>query len=337
MSDLQAVLVGAGGMGRAWARALAANPDVRLVSWVDLLTERVADGIKAVGLSDVAIEEHFEGALLHNRPDFVVDAAVPDAHYEITRHCLDQGVPVLGEKPMAATFEEARDLVMFSERSSTLFVVSQNRRYNTRLAAFKDLISEHLGGVGQLNAEFYRAPHFGGFREEMGSPLLVDMAIHTFDAARYVSGADPVSVLCSEFNPEWSWYRGAASAVAEFEFTGGARFSYQGSWCAPGLETSWDSSWRAIGPLGSATWDGGGNPVAEVLRPGANGAGGEHIEAAPATISGDGISGTLADFVKALRTGEKPMTECHDNIKSFAMVVAALESSRSGRRVAVEA
>ena len=31
------------------------------------------------------------------------------------------------------------------------------------------------------------------------------------------------------------------------------------------------------------------------------------------------------------------MNECHDNIKSFAMVMAALESSRSGRRVAVEA
>jgi hypothetical protein len=31
------------------------------------------------------------------------------------------------------------------------------------------------------------------------------------------------------------------------------------------------------------------------------------------------------------------MTECHDNIKSFAMVFGALESSRRGRRVAVEA
>jgi predicted dehydrogenase len=337
VSGFRAVLVGAGGMGRAWARAMAANPDVQLVGWVDLFTERVAEGIKVVGLSDVAIGQHIEGALLQDQPDFVVDAAVPEAHHGITRRCLEQGVAVLGEKPIAATFDEARDLVACAERTSTLFAVSQNRRYNARLAAFKGLICEHLGGIGQLNAEFYRAPHFGGFREEMDSPLLVDMAIHTFDAARYVTGADPVSVLCSEFNPRWSWYRGAASAVAEFEFTEGIRFSYQGSWCAQGLETSWDASWRAIGPVGSATWDGGGNPVAEVLRPGANGAGGEHIEAPPAKISGDGISGTLADFVKALRTGEKPMTECHDNIKSFAMVFAALESSRRGRRVDVGA
>ena len=260
MSPLRAVLVGAGAMGRAWAGAIANNPDVSLVGWVDLFTDRVAEGIEAAGLSDVAIEESIEPALVKLSPDFVVDVAVPEAHHDITRYSLEQGVAVLGEKPMAANLEEARDLVRLSERTSTLFVVSQNRRYNPGLAAFKRLVGQRLGGLGQLNAEFYRAPHFGGFRDEMDSPLLVDMAIHTFDAARYIAGAVPVTVQCTEFNPPWSWYRGAASAVAEFEFDGGIRFSYEGSWCAEGLQTSWESSWRAIGALGSATWDGSSQP-----------------------------------------------------------------------------
>ncbi|HXW80328.1 MAG TPA: Gfo/Idh/MocA family oxidoreductase [Acidimicrobiales bacterium] len=337
MSPLRAVLVGAGGMGRAWAREIASDPDLSLTGWVDLFPDRVAEGIEAAGLTDVAVEESIEPALAKLSPDFVVDVAVPEAHHDITRRCLEQGVPVLGEKPMAANLDQARDLVQLSERTSTLFVVSQNRRYNTGLAAFKSLVEQHLGGIGQLNAEFYRAPHFGGFRDEMDSPLLVDMAIHTFDAARYIAGSGPVSVHCTEFNPPWSWYRGAASAVAEFEFEGGIRFSYQGSWCAEGLQTSWESSWRAIGAVGSATWDGSSRPVAEVRKPGSSPGEFERVEAAPVTVSGLGIAGSLTDFVKALRTGEVPMNECHDNIKSFAMVMAALESSRSGRRVAVEA
>jgi predicted dehydrogenase len=336
MSPLRAVLVGAGGMGRVWARTIADNPDVSLVGWVDLFEDRVAEGIEAVGLSNVAIEGDVDAALVDLVPDFVVDVAVPEAHHEVTRRCLERGVAVLGEKPMAATLEEARDLVERSERSSTLFVVSQNRRYQAQLAAFKNLIADRLGGIGHLNAEFYRAPHFGGFRDEMDSPLLVDMAIHTFDAARYISGADPLSVSCTEFNPPWSWYRGAASAIAEFEFTGGAHFSYQGSWCAEGFETSWESSWRAIGASGSASWDGASTPVAEVRARDAAGPVLERIEAPLVAIAGEGIAGSLADFVKALRTGEVPMNECSDNIRSFAMVMAALESSRSGRRVAVE-
>lgn len=323
-------------MGVAWARAIADNPDVSLVGWVDLLEDRVTEGIEAVGLVDVAIENDLGVALAKLSPDFVVDVAVPDAHHEVTMLCLEQGVAVLGEKPMAASLEEARELVGCSQRTATLFVVSQNRRYNTGITAFKALVAQDLGGVGQLNAEFYRAPHFGGFRDEMQSPLLLDMAIHTFDAARYISGADPLSVFCSEFNPPWSWYQGAASAIAEFELTGGIRFSYQGSWCADGLETSWESSWRAVGPLGSASWDGFASPIADVLKRGSEGRSIERVEATPVAITGDGIAGSLADFVKALRTGVAPMNECSDNIKSLAMVMAAVESSRTGRRVAIE-
>jgi predicted dehydrogenase len=338
VSQLRAVLVGAGSMGRAWARTVTAHPDVALVGWVDLYTERVADGIEQLGLNDVAVEGDLSTALAELAPDFVIDVAVPEAHHDITAHCLDSKVAVLGEKPMASNLDEARDLVRRADASSTLFVVSQNRRYNAGLVAFRELTGR-LGVLGQLNAEFYRAPHFGGFREEMDSPLVLDMAIHTFDAARYLVGSDPVSVYCDEFNPPWSWYRGAASAVAEFEFANGVRFSYEGSWCAQGQETSWDSSWRAVGAQGSAVWDGTGNPVAEVRPSDGDGAALERLEATPGAIAGEGIAGSLADFVRALRGGsdDLPMNECHDNLKSFAMVVAALESSRSGERRPIEA
>ena len=324
-------------MGRAWGRAVNDNPDVDLVGWVDVVEERAHEAVEALAAGSVAVEGDVGAALTSLSPDFVVDVSVPEAHYEVTATCLQKAVPVLGEKPMAATMEEARQLVELSEQCSTLFVVSQNRRYNAGLAAFRELVVTRLGGAGHLNAEFYRAPHFGGFREEMESPLLLDMAIHTFDAARYVTGTDALSVACSEFNPPWSWYRGAASAVAEFEMTGGLRFSYQGSWCAEGFETSWDSAWRAVGPLGSALWDGAGDPVAEVRPDGCTSPGAARVEAPAVAIPGRGIAGSLADFVRELRTGEAPMGECHDNIRSLAMVFAALESSRTGQRVAVDA
>ncbi len=39
--------------------------------------------------------------------------------------------------------------------------------------------------------------------------------------------------------------------------------------------------------------------------------------------------------MNALQTGATPMGECHDNIKSLAMVFAAIESSATGKRVPV--
>jgi hypothetical protein len=48
-----------------------------------------------------------------------------------------------------------------------------------------------------------------------------------------------------------------------------------------------------------------------------------------------GIAGSLEEFLIALRTGRVPNGECHDNIQSFAMVCAAVESSNRGERVTI--
>jgi predicted dehydrogenase len=47
------------------------------------------------------------------------------------------------------------------------------------------------------------------------------------------------------------------------------------------------------------------------------------------------IAGSLREFLNALRTGQTPQGECHDNIKSLAMVFAAIESARTGNRVEI--
>jgi predicted dehydrogenase len=227
-------------------------------------------------------------------------------------------------------------MVAASERAGKLYMVSQSRRYDPRLHALRKLIVEQTGPLGILNSDFYIGAHFGGFRDEMQSPLILDMAIHTLDAARYLSGADPVSVYCDEFNPPWSWYKGDACATAIFEMTGGLRYTYRGSWCSEGRHTSWEGEWRAVGPHGTATWDGHGAPVADVVVETEE----FFSKTEPRSVPVDeamprGIAGSLRDFLHALETGTTPMGECHDNIKSLAMVFGAMESARTGQRVSL--
>ncbi|MGH2347694.1 MAG: Gfo/Idh/MocA family protein, partial [Chloroflexota bacterium] len=247
-----------------------------------------------------------------------------------------RGLPVLGEKPMAATMAQARDMVAAAERAGKLYMVSQNRRYDHNLAALRRLIVEHTGPAGILNADFYMGEHYTGFRREMPSPLLVDMAIHTFDAARFLTGADAVAVYCLEFNTPWSWYKGNASATAIFEMSNGAVFTYRGSRSSDGCHTSWDSRWRAVGPHGTAVWDGEGVPAAEMVAEHTEPiARFRHIEGTPDRTAATGIARTLQEFLRALRTGETPSCECHDNIHSLAMVYAAIESAATGQRVTI--
>jgi predicted dehydrogenase len=332
---VKVLLVGAGGMGQAWARTLDKSDRCDLVAWVDTRLDAAAQAAQTLELSGIVCGVDLVSTADATKPDFVVDVTSPQAHREVTLQALGLGLPVLGEKPMAPTLEEARDMVAASQRSGKLYMVSQNRRYAPGIRALRSTIEGKLGTLGILNADFYIGAHFGGFRDEMESPLLLDMAIHTFDQARYLSGCDAVSVIAEEFNPEWSWYKGKASASVTFEMTGGLRFSYRGSWCAEGHPTSWDGDWRAVGSCGSAQWIRDGEVVVDLV----SGNEGFHHSTErfvePPASGLLGIDASLADFLDALESGEQPATVCHDNIKSLAMVFAAKASADSGTRVKV--
>ncbi|MCI2424200.1 Gfo/Idh/MocA family oxidoreductase [Saccharopolyspora sp. K220] len=319
---LRLVLVGAGQMGQAWLRAIDRCPLVETVGVVDL---DVAAAQAAAPPGAVAGDSLSE-VVGRRAADAVVNVTVPAAHLPVTLEAFGLGLPVLGEKPLAATLPEAVALVRAAETAGELFMVSQNRRFHPGLWELKRQVAR-LGRVGVLAHEFFKAPRFGGFRDAMAHPLLLDMAIHNFDAARFLLDADPIAVYCEEYNPAWSWYQGDAATTAIFEMTGGARFVYTGSWCSPGLETSWNSEWRVSAEHGAARWDGAGDPQVE-----SNGGGAERsVDGYP----GDNLLGSLTLFVRALRTGQPPMSDGRDNIRSLAMVHAAIASAAKGSRVQV--
>ena len=216
-------------------------------------------------------------------------------------------------------------------------MVSQSRRWVPRHEALSRMASGgRVGELTTLNCDFFMACHFGGFRDEMESPLILDMSIHHFDLARYVSGKDPVAVYAHEFNPRGSWYAGDVAASCIFEMSDGVVFTYRGSWCAEGMHTSWQGNWRIIGERGTILYEQDQPPVAQVVA-GKAGFTRELKEAKPPkeTMKYEGMHGALRAMLAFLRSGTAPQTECHDNIKSLAMVFGAMESARKGRRVKI--
>lgn len=322
------LLVGAGGMGRRWVGAVAAVGGAELAGIVDLDAEaasKAAALAAELGLGRVPTGTGVSELAAATGAEAVLDVTVPPAHHPVTTEALFAGLPVLGEKPAAQTVAETLSLAAAAEVTGELFMVSQSRRYNRRFARLRAL-AHALGEIGSVTHTFAKAPRFGGFRDAMEQPLLVDMAIHQFDMSRALLGRDPVSVYCESYNPPWSWYAGDAAANAVFEFEGGVRFAYSGSWCAPGAETSWNGDWRVSAADGTALWDGDHRPTAERGD-------GAAVEVPGPEDGIEDVEGALAEFVAALRGGPVPQGEVHDNVVSLAMVEAAVRSAETGRRV----
>ena len=340
---MRALLVGCGAMANGWIRAIKEDSqvadNVEIAGLVDVDRARAEALAGNHDLKTVSLHTSVEEALQAETVDAVFDITPPVARANVVRAALWAGKHVLSEKPMANSMSEAIELGKLAEESGRIFAVTQNRRYSTgirRAAAF--LRSGGIGTVTGLHADFFLGPHFGGFREEMDHVLLLDMAIHTFDGARFLAGSDAQRVFCVEVNPAGSWYAHGASAFATFEMDEGAVFSYRGSWCAEGARTAWDSSWRITGSEGTLIWDGESHVAA-------------FADAGPAAFLRDteeltvpelpddketrGHASVIASFVEAVASGTPPETDYTDNIKSIGMVFGAIESAEKGHPVDV--
>lgn len=336
------VLVGCGAMSKTWLEAARAVDKLSIVGLVDVDLSRAQARAAEFRLDAAVVGDSLEAVLQETRPDAVFDIVVPAARSQVALTAIDHGCHVLTEKPLAATMDEARAIIAAAQHAKRIHAVVQNRRYIAPLRRIRRLLKTGvIGRPTSIHAEFFLPPHFGGFREEMDHVLLLDMAIHTFDAARAMTGLEALHVYCREWEPRNSWYHQGSSAAAIFEMSEGALFTYRGSWCADGMKTSWESSWRIVGERGSVTWDGFDNINAEVADATERDGLFSRTRAVeiPPLDTADAIGGHLGvmrQFVAALEGGPAPETSGADNLKSLAMVFGAIRSAETGSRVPIE-
>lgn len=335
MDKKKVLLVGCGGISELWLQAIAAMDDVEVVGLADHARENAEEKAQKHEIPMERVYTDLEKALDETQPEIVFDCTVPEARQAVTGRALERGCHVLCEKPLGDSMEAAQTIVRLSREKGRVCAVMQNRRFDRnirRLKAF--LLSGAIGQVTTVHCDFFIGAHFAGFRVEMPHVLLLDMAVHTFDAARFITGARPLSVFCKEWNPPASWYSRDASALALFEMSDGIQYSYRGSWCAEGLSTTWESEWRIIGTEGSVWWNGGDIFKAEKVTA----AKGflfqtESVDVPDADLPNAfaGHAGCIRDFLDALDAGRAPETLCTDNIISFAMTQFAIASSDQGQ------
>lgn len=337
-SSIRTILVGCGKMSSAWLKAALSISNVKIVGLVDVIEAAAREQATTYKLTDAIVATDLETVLQQTDADAVFNCTIPEAHYTVTMQALAHGCHVLSEKPLADSMEHAREMVETAQRAGKIFAVIQNRRYDPnirRMASF--LSSNALGPLTTVNSDFYIPAHFGGFRDHMPHVLLLDMAIHSFDAARLLTGADPVSVYCHEWNPAGSWYDQDASALAIFEMSNGLVYTYRGSWCANGLPTSWECDWRFIGQDGSATWDGGSRTQAQLVES-LDGFSPTYRNVEIPAYSNENIAGhagVINEFFDCIEHGTQPETSASDNIKSLAMVFGAIKSAETGQKTTI--
>jgi predicted dehydrogenase len=326
--------VGVGGFGSVWLGALGGE------AVHDALVDRDAAALAAaaerIGVAPDRCFTDLDAALAANGADMALVVVPPSAHRPVAERCLESGLPVLVEKPLAGSREDSVALVQAARRTGRQLAVSQNYRYRPVIETARQVVaSGRLGRLGQARIEFRHHYDFRGtFREAMEHPLLLDMAVHHFDLIRFVCRLEPLRVSAWSWNPPWSQFAGDASAVCVFDMDGGARVVYEGSWHPRAQFTDWNCRWLLEGEGGYLIVDGDRVLLGEGLDP--------HLVEPPAPVELPLVelerqdqAAVVSDFMRAVRAGEAAPTAAADNLRSLEMVFGAVESAQLGRPVAL--
>lgn len=333
---MKVIQVGMGGMGNAWLNTVLQSPEVEFAGFVEVNDQIAAEQIAKYGLDARHVYPSLAAALHDVKADGVINVTPPQFHREVSVTALEAGVAVLSEKPLAGTLADAQAIVDKANQTGVLHMVTQNYRYHQPCHTLKTVLSSgQLGAIGAVTVEFFKGPHFGGFRDEMPYPLIIDMSIHHFDLMRYFLDSDPVSVYGRSWNPPWSWYKGDASASVSLQFGSGSVVAYNASWCSQGQETAWNANWRFECEQGVVTLK---DDVVSIQRisgvePGTGFRANlyDALTAVPAVaMERQSQSYLLHEFYEAVTQGKMPVTTCQDNIKSLGIVFDVVQSFASG-------
>jgi len=127
---LRAAVIGVGYMGRFHAQKLAACDGATLVGVVDANPARAAEIAREVGT-----QPHVEYRALLQRIDAAAVAVPTEMHYRVVRDCLEAGVHVLVEKPLARSVAEADRLLALARKKRLVLQVGHLERFNPAFRA----------------------------------------------------------------------------------------------------------------------------------------------------------------------------------------------------------
>src|SRR3954470_3186782 len=181
---LRVGVVGVGIMGSNHARVYADLPGVSLVGVADpdpRQRDFVSGALGCAAYADV------EG-LLADGIDAVTIAAPTHLHRELAVACINRGVHVLVEKPIASSVAEGRAIIAAGRRAGVTLMIGHVERFNPAVEAIKDAIRDE----DILSIAITRVGPFPPRMSNVG--VVIDLAVHDIDLIRWFTNSEIVEV-----------------------------------------------------------------------------------------------------------------------------------------------
>lgn len=329
-------------MGHKHADIIARNGSAELVSVADPATTAFAEKYRIPHF-------HSHQALLDaGGVDALIVANPNSCHVTTARDCLDAGLPVLLEKPIATSYAEGAQLLRAAEATGIPILMGHHRRHHPSVKSAKELISR--GDLGRLVAisgtwftkkpdDYFDQP----WRVQPGGGVMLINLVHDLDLLRHLCG-EIVSVQARTSNAVRNLaVEDTASVIVEFENGALGSFIISDSVVAP---WGWDQATEddpnfPFNPTISCYRIAGTHGALELPQLAKFHHEGVSDWANPLSLSfapkgpGDSYSNQLEHFIDVVRGVAMPHVSVSDGARSLAVIEATHRAADTGRTVLI--
>ena len=200
MSKMPVAIIGAGYWGPNLIRNFNSCPLTEVVAVCDTNPTR----LEAMGRSlPNARMVHGLGELLEGSPlpEAVAIATPVSTHFSLAKKCLEAGLHVMMEKPLAASTHEAATLVKLAEKQGRVLMVDHTYLFSNAVRLIKKIVS--AGDLGELYYIDSVRINLGLFQRDIN--VIWDLAPHDLSIVDYVLESEARSISawgCSHANED---------------------------------------------------------------------------------------------------------------------------------------
>ncbi len=143
---LKAAVIGTGGISKEHLNFLQKSERAHLVGVCDLSPAAANYACQRFGADSAYLD--YRQMLEKAKPDVVHVLTPPQTHKSIATDCLEAGVHVICEKPIAPTYAEFKELWSISQNCERHIIEDQNYRFNEPILAIEQLVA--AGTLGEV-------------------------------------------------------------------------------------------------------------------------------------------------------------------------------------------
>lgn len=337
-------LIGCGRISTNHMKA-AVNNKLDIVGVCDILPEKMEEILEKHGLEeDETIHRYtdYNELLEKEKPTLVSIATESGNHTEIALYCIEKGVHVIIEKPMAMSIDDANKIVNLAEEKNVKVSACHQNRFNIAVQELRKAIE--AGRFGKIshgsihvrwnrNKGYYdQAPWRGTWTQDGGA--LMNQCIHGIDLLRWMMGDEVEEVYGATRQQFHDYLEAEDVGMAVVKFKNGAIGTIEGTtnvYPKNLEETLYIFGEKGTVKLGGTStnnidvWDFADETEEDNKNKG--------LEEATSNVYGNGHTSLFADVIDAIENDRKPYVDAVAGRNALEMILSIYKSQKTGQPV----